>query len=260
MSQAALHDVWRLSDTEIDRVCALVREIGRAEVKVIVRESSHDALRSVLDTDPSHARPRRVYYLDTPDLALRRHGVLARVRSGGTRPGDSVVKLRPLVPGGVPPEVRQSAAFTAEVDLTPGGFVCSGSLKASTGMFDVDRIIARGRGLGALFTRPQLALLAERVPGAISVDGLTAFGPVVMRRVRMRPDGLSRPLDVQQWDYPDGTRLLELSTRSSADDLVDVTTRTARFLEQHGIRRSKPCPTKADQTLEFFAHWQADED
>jgi hypothetical protein len=170
-----------------------------------------------------------------------------------------VVKLRPLVPGSVPDAVRRSPGFTAEVDLTPGGFVCSGSLKASTGVCDVDRIAARGRGLEALFTLPQLALLAAHVPEEITADTLAVYGPVDVRRVRLRPAGLSYPLDVQQWNYPDGTRLLELSTRSNADDLIEVTSRTARFLEQYGIRRSKTRPTKADLTLDFFAQWQGEE-
>lgn len=257
-SPAALRDVWQLAGPEIDRMLALVQEIGRAELKVMVSESSHDAVCEALRADPGRAQPRHVYYLDNEDLALRRHGLLVRIRSGAGRPGDSVVKLRPLVPGAVPAGVRRSGDFTAEVDLTPGGFVCSGSLKTSLGVRDVDRIVARGRKLHTLFSPMQNDLLAKHAP-EVSVDKLSVFGPVDVRRIRLQPDGLGHSMELQQWNYPDGTTLLELSTRSTADQLLPVTTRTARFLERHEIRRSAPRPTKADTTLDFFAQWHPDE-
>lgn len=256
---AALQDVWQLADSETARMLALVREVGRAELKVTVSEASHAAVCSALGADPDRARSRRVYFLDTPDLALRRRGLLVRIRSGDGWPGDTVVKLRPLVPGAVPPEVRHCGDFTAEVDLTPGGFVVSGSLKTPLALRDVDRDIQRavdrGHGLGALFTRRQHDLLAGRAPAGLTIDALSVFGPADVRRVRLRPEELGCPMELQQWSYPDGTRLLELSTRSTAENLVGVTTRTAAFLERHGIRRSEPRPTKADTTLDFFAHW-----
>jgi hypothetical protein len=255
---AALQDLWQLADPEITRMLALVREVGRAELKVIVSEISHDAVCAALGADPAGARPRRVYYLDNQDLVLRRHGLLIRVRSGAGRPADSVVKLRPLVPGAVPAAVRRSGDFTAEVDLTPGGFVCSGSLKSSLGVRDVDRIVTRGRKLESLFSPRQHDLLTTHAP-EISFDKLCVFGPVDVRRIRLQPEVLGHSMELQQWNYPDGTTLLELSTRSTAEQLLPVTTRTARFLERHEIRRSEPRPTKADTTLDFFAQWRTDE-
>jgi hypothetical protein len=57
-----------------------------------------------------------VYFLDTEDRALDRHGVVVRVRSIERKPDDSVIKLRPVSPGGIPLALRQSRRFVVEVD------------------------------------------------------------------------------------------------------------------------------------------------
>ena len=56
--------------------------------------------------------------------------LVVRARRVQGRGDDTVVKLRPVVPAELPPEMRASPSFGVEVDAMPGGFVCSGSLKA----------------------------------------------------------------------------------------------------------------------------------
>jgi hypothetical protein len=46
-------------------------------------------------------------FFDTPDLALDKAGVVVRARRIQGRVGDSVVKLRPLVPDQVSKDVRR---------------------------------------------------------------------------------------------------------------------------------------------------------
>ncbi len=72
-----------------------------------------------------------MYYLDTEDRVLQHHGVVVRVRSIKRRPDDSVIKLRPVSPGGIPEALRQSRQFVVEVDATPGSYVCSGALRGA---------------------------------------------------------------------------------------------------------------------------------
>ena len=93
----------------------------------------------------------RVFCLDTPDRALDRHGVVARVRSIAGRPDDSVVKLRPVDPRGLSPRLRRSKRFVVEVDALPADFVCSGALKTRLGPHAVERAMAGQRPLRALF-------------------------------------------------------------------------------------------------------------
>lgn len=243
---------WRMEAGELDRMFALTQRVGRVELKFTVAEESHKAAHTLLGTELEPAR--RVYFLDTPDLALRDTGVLARVRgAAGHRPGDSVIKLRPTDPDAVAPSLRRARGFTIEVDLTPHNFVCSAALKTNLGRQDVDLAIKGKTALRTLFTDRQLRLLAKQAPDAPDIDKLQPMGPVEVRRCRSNPSALNHLLDLQQWSYPDGTRLLEISTRCTAPNLHRVANRTTALLRKHGIDLAGPCPTKADTTLDFFA-------
>jgi hypothetical protein len=243
---------WRLPDDELNRMLGLVREAGRAELKFIVPEPWHEATYTALGANRADARADRVYFLDTPDLALRDHGVVVRVRCIGDRPDDSVVKLRPVVPGSLPATLLQSVDFAVEVDLMPGNFVCSAALKSRLGHDDVSRTIGDGHPLRTLFSRRQLALFASRVPAHIDIDELSILGPVEVRRSRLRPKGLGHSLVIQQWRYPDGSRLLEVSTRCAAADVLRVAARTTTFLDRHDVAVTGPQQSKTDTTLSFF--------
>ncbi|NUR31834.1 MAG: adenylate cyclase [Catenulispora sp.] len=237
-----------MAGDDVERMFTLVHEVGHVELKFTVAEDAHDAVRLALGAGSE--RFRNVYYLDTPDLTLRHHGVLVRVR-GGQRPNDSVVKLRPVDPGSIPHSLRRYPGFTVEVDVTPDSYICSGALKRRLGRHDVERAVEGGK-LRTLFSQQQLALLAGRMPGRVAVEDLQALGPVEVHRTRPRHEGPGRALELQEWTYPDGSRLLEVSTRCSAQDLLPTATHAKGFLDRHGIALSGPCPTKADATLEYF--------
>ena len=66
---------------------------------------------------------------------------MVRVRSIERKPDDSVVKLRPVVPRGLPAALRCSKRFVVEIDGMPGGYVCSGALKAQLGPHAVERAV-----------------------------------------------------------------------------------------------------------------------
>ena len=236
---------------DLDRMFLLCREVGQVELKFTIAEESHDAVRDLLGVGAE--RIRNVYYLDTPDLALRRNGVLARVR-GGQRP-DSVVKLRPLEPDRVPAALRLRDDFTVEVDVTPDSFICSGALKRRLGRHAVERAVQGRLKLRTLFSEEQLALIGSRLPDGVTVDDLEALGPVEVRRTRPRRAG-SGPgsgLELQEWMYPDGSRLLEVSTRCTSKKMLQTAVRAKEFLDRHHIAQSGPSPTKADITLDYFA-------
>ncbi len=75
---------------------------------------------SSLPIDPVEAQPRQVFFFDTPDLRLNQAGVVVRARRIQGGRGDTVVKLRPVVPDELPEELRKSPAFNVEVDVLPG--------------------------------------------------------------------------------------------------------------------------------------------
>lgn len=245
----AAKQAWRLPGSDLDRMFTLVREVGQVELKFTVAEESHDAVRTLLGVGVE--RVRNVYYLDTPDLTLRRHGVLARVR-GGEGPNDSVVKLRPIDPDRVPGPMRRCEDFTVEVDVTPDSFICSGALKRRLRRNSVERAVEGRDRLRTLFSDDQVALLDSRLPDRISVNDLDALGPVEVHRTRPRDGEPGDGLELQEWLYPDDSRLLEVSTRCTSTDLLQTALDAKALLDRHRITQSGPCPTKADTTLDYF--------
>ena len=128
--------------------------------------------------DPLEAQIRQVFFFDTPDLALNNAGVVARARRVQGKGDDSVVKLRPVVPGELPSELRASTDFNVEVDAMPGGFVCSGSYKCA-------RTAVAGHG-----GRQRRGAVAQAVhEGAAGVLRRARTGRGLARRPpRARPD------------------------------------------------------------------------
>lgn len=250
---AAARDFWQMPDDELEELLKLSGEADRVELKLIVPEPAHDATCAALGVDFARVPAHRVYYLDTEDRALHRHGVVIRVRSVKRSQDESVIKLRPVNPDGIPAALRQSKQFVLEVDGMPGSYVCSGALKARLGEHDVERAMARKRPLRALFTKPQLRLLADWLPWQVGIDDLTILGPVDVRRCKLVPDGLDRTLLVERWTFPDGSRILELSTRCPPDATLGVAAQLAAVLQAYGVDLTGPQQTKTRATLDFFS-------
>ena len=251
--RAAARDFWQLPDDALDQLLTLSGEADRVELKLTVPGPARDAACAALGVDFARVRADRVYYLDTEDRTLDRQGVVVRVRSIARGPDDSVVKLRPVSPGAIPAALRHSTQFIVEVDAMPGSFVCSGALKARLGAHAVERAMARRHPLRALFSGPQLRMLAARLPRQAAIDDLAILGPVDARRRKLVPAGLDRTLLVEQWTFPDNSRILELSTRCRPDAILPVAARMAAVLRAHGVDLTGPQQTKTHATLDFFS-------
>ena len=79
---------------------------------------------AALGVDPLDGQIRQVYFFDTPDLVLNQSGLVVRARRVQGKGDDSVVKLRPVDPKKLSPELRASRNFGVEIDAMPGGYVC----------------------------------------------------------------------------------------------------------------------------------------
>jgi hypothetical protein len=242
-----------LSAEQIGELLTLARASDSIELKLTVPEAQHRSTMASLGMDPLDAQIRQVYFFDTPDLALDRAGVVARARRIQNKGGDSVVKLRPVVPDDLPADLRRSPAFRVEVDALPGGFVCSGTLKASIGSDDVRRAAAGDRALRKLFTKEQRAFYAEHAPGGLGLDDLSVLGPIFVLKLRFTPEGLRRRLVAEMWLYPDGSRILELSTRCATHEPFDVAAELRSFLSSRDIDMSGEQETKTRKALQYFA-------
>ena len=58
---------------------------------------------------------------------------------------------------------------------------------------------------------------------------------------------------VELWLYPDGTRILELSTKCAPDEAFQVAAEGRAFLTERGIDLGGEQTTKTRKALEFFS-------
>jgi hypothetical protein len=241
------------SDDQLGELLELIGGADSVELKLSVAESDHHQVAASLGIDPLDAQLRQVYFLDSPDLDLDRQGVVLRARRVQQKDGDSVVKLRPVVPAALPKGLRKSPAFNVEVDAMPGGFVCSGTLKRSVRDRDVKDAVAGELPLSALFSKEQRELLARHAPEAPPLDDLALLGPILVLKLKKLPKGLERRLVAELWLYPDNSRVLELSTKCEPGDAFLAAAETRVFLGRRGVDLTAQQQTKTRKALEFFS-------
>ena len=178
---------------------------------------------------------------------------MARARRIQGKGGDSVVKLRPVVPDDLPEQLRQSPSVGVEVDAMPGGFVCSASVKGKNGINDAREVHLGDRPLRKLFTKEQRAFYNAHAPEGLTLDDLTVLGPIFVLKLKYEPEGFGRPVVSEMWLYPDGSRILELSTKCLPNEGFQVAAETRAYLSGHGIELGGEQQTKTKTALEFFA-------
>jgi hypothetical protein len=243
----------RLSDDELVRLLDLAKRSDGVELKLTVPEAGQRAAIRALQLDPLQAQIRQVFFFDTPDLDLNAAGIAVRARRIQGKGGDSVVKLRPVDPDDVDRELRASPSMVVEVDAMPGGYVCSAALKGKAGQRAIWEAAAGDRPIRKLFTKEQRAFFAGHAPAGIELDALSVLGPIFVLKLNYTPAELGRRLVAELWLYPDGSRILELSTKCVATDAFQVAAESRAFLSSKGIDVAGPQQTKTKAALAFFS-------
>jgi hypothetical protein len=242
-----------LSDEDLQNVLALMKGADSVELKLTVPDSSQVSTVRTLGVDPLDAQIRQVFFFDTPNLDLSEKGVVVRARRVQGRSADTTVKLRPVQPDALPPDLRARPTFGVEVDAMPGGYVCSGSLKAKV-TNDAVRAVALGDAtLKKLMSKEQRTLYAEHAPEGIALDDLAMLGPVFVLKASFTPPDFGRRLVTELWLYPDGSRILELSTKCAPSEAFQVAAEAKAFLGSHGVELGGEQHTKTKAALEFYA-------
>ncbi len=243
-----------LPDEELQELLALLDGADSAELKLTVPEEHQRSTVTALGMDPLEAQIRQVFFFDTPDLTLNEAGVVVRARRVQGRGDDTVVKLRPVVPGELPADVRGSKGMVVEVDAMPGGYVCSASMKGSRGPDAVKRVLSGERPIRKLFSKDQRRFYEAHAPDGIRLDDLTMLGPIFVLKLNMRPEGFPvGKLVAEMWLYPDGTRILELSGKCHPSAMFQVAVEGRAFLARQGVNLSGEQQTKTKTALEFFS-------
>ena len=241
-----------LMPEQLTELLALARQADSVELKLTVPDSDQRSAITALNMDPLDAQVRQVFFFDTPELALNKQGVVVRARRIQGRNHDSVVKLRPVVPDMLPAKFRQSPNLVTEVDAMPGGFVCSAAMKAEVDPTLIRAVVAGERPLRKLFSKEQRSFYDEYA-GGIDLDSLSVLGPITLLKLKLSPKGFDRRLVAEAWYYPDGSRILELSTKCTPTDAIQVAADARAYLDKHGVNLTGEQQTKTATALKFFA-------
>ncbi len=242
-----------LTDEQLSEMMKEMLRSDAVELKLTVPESGMRSAVDSLGIDPLDARMRQVIFFDTPELTLNQAGVVVRARrmQGGT--GDSVVKLRPLPKGVKVGKGERPKGLSIEVDAMPGGFVCSGSIKGTTTAAEVRDVIQGRAKVGTLFSGAQKEFFKQHAPDGLRMRDLQVLGPITLLKLKFSPKNLGRPVVAEMWFYPDGSRILELSTKAAPSEAFQVAAETRAFLSDHGVDLTANQQTKTKTALKFFA-------
>lgn len=241
-----------MSSQTLSDLLALLKESDSAELKLTIPRADHASTLRALELDPLDAQIRQVFFFDTPDLRLDTAGVVVRARRVQGKGDDTVVKLRPVGPAELPAELRARPDFGVEVDAMPKGrHVCSASFKGRTK--NVRETVLAGGPYRKLFTKQQRRFFAEHAPPGVELDDLAVLGPIFVLKAKFSPEMLDRRVVAEFWLYPDGDRILELSTKSAPSDAVQTALEMREFLTSKGIAIDGEQQTKTRTALEFFS-------
>jgi hypothetical protein len=242
-----------LSDQDLLKVMDLVRGADSVELKLTIHESARAEAARALGVDPLDSQMRQVFFFDTPDLSLNAAGVVVRARRRQNESGDTVVKLRPVVPDHLPEDLRAMETFNVEVDAMPGGFVCSASFKGAVDNTAIREAANGDLPIRKLFTKQQRAFYEAHAPDGVELDTLSTLGPIPIVKVRVTPEGFGRKLVGELWMYPDGSQIVELSTKARPDEAFQVAAEARAFLLSKGVDLTSEQQTKTKTALEFFS-------
>jgi len=241
-----------LSDDDAASVLTLFKDADSVELKLTVPAGDHRATVAALDMDALESQIRQVYFFDTPDLALSDHGVVVRGRRVQGRGDDTVVKLRPVTPSELPGRVRKLPGFGVEVDAMPGGYVCSASLKGKA-VVEVREVASGRRRPRKMFTKAQREFYAQHAPAGVMLDDLAVLGPIFVLKLKFVPKSFGRKLVAEMWLYPDGSRILELSTKCAPAEAFQVAAELRAVLSDRGVDLGGEQETKTRKALVYFS-------
>ncbi len=245
--------IQQLNDARIAEARSLFKDADSVELKMTVADGDRYSAITALGLDVLDAELRQVVFFDTPDLTLDNAGIIVRARRA-RKSGDSVIKLRPLAPATVPSRLRHSSSFKIEVDVTPGGVVCSGSLKADADNGDIKKVLAGNRPVHKLFSHEQRALFAKHAPDGLDMDTLIPFGPINVARLKLTLKmSAGHDAVAELWFFPDSSRILELSTKCERDETFQVLAEGRAMLLGRGIQYAAEQQTKTHQALEYLS-------
>ena len=93
------------------------------------------------------------------------------------------------------------------------------------------------RKISKLFSSGQRDFFTAHAPAGLGLDDLSILGPLNVLKLKFVPRDFARRLVVELWLYPDGSRILELSTKATPSEAFQVAAEARSIL---GRTRHRP--------------------
>ncbi len=177
------------------------------------------------------------------------------VPESGQRSTAAALEMDPL-----DAQIRQVFFFdTPELALNEAGSSCGqgGSRARGTTPSVKLRPIVPDALPEELRKSPNLVVEVDAMPGGpegVELDDLSILGPIFVLKLKWSPRDFGRPLVAELWLYPDGSRILELSTKCATTEPMQVAAEARAFLGKKGVDLGGEQQTKTKTALEFFAN------
>ena len=227
--------------------------IQRLEFKLTVLPEEEPGIQHELRQTGVRPAPRKVYFYDTPQLALAGRDVYLRARVTDGDDDDSTVKLRPLPLPDVPARWRDNADVRIELDVVGDRRVASAKLDGKPDRGEIEQVERGARTVSRLFGKAQEAIIADALPPGVSLDDLAVLGPVDARKWELPPAAFPYDLAVEEWSLPDATHFTELSFKVEPDGAADAHQAFHALLDRLGVDRAGDQDPKTPRVLRFFA-------
>jgi len=238
--------------TELQRSLELDPAIQTVEVKITAQVHDEEKVRRALERSGEKPEDRKVFFFDTPDLALFDAGIVLRARQISGDTDDSTVKLRPVEPTELSEAWKKTSGFEVEIDGVGDKMICSAKLSTDQKRGEIEAVAAGDRQIRKLFTATQEKLLEEHGPAGVTWEDLTVLGPVDVHKWKIEPRGFDEEVTAEEWTLPDGSDLIELSIKVDPKHADAASTEFMSFLDQHGFTTEGEQQTKTRAALTFF--------
>jgi len=222
------------------------------ELKVTVSQEKEDAAARAFGLDQKPGERRRIFFFDTPDLALFKHGVVLRAREKKGGKDDSTVKIRPVDPEKLADKWHRLTGFNIEADGVGNTLTRSASLSVEQGDDEIKAVERNIRAIEKLYSPEQEQLLAEMSPVRVNFKELWVLGPGHAVRWDVTHEALSYPIAVEEWTLTDGWDLIEVSIKVKTAQASTASAAFDEFLKGLHLKPQGGQETKTRIALEFF--------
>ena len=227
--------------------------IQRLEFKVTVLPAEEPNVQAELRRTGVDPARRKVYFYDTPELALFAKDLVLRARVTDGDDDDSTVKLRPLPLPDIPARWSATDGVRIELDVVGKKQVPSAKVDGEPERGEIEQVEDGVLKLSKLFTKAQEALVVDELPSGTALEDLAVLGPVDARKWDLPPETFPHKLSVEEWSLPDGTHFVELSFKVAPDEAQTAEQAFHSLLDRLQIGHDGDPDPKTPKVLKFFA-------